>query len=1441
MDILKKPYEISLWRDVITFVYEDGATSSETMIGEHGAVVAQYYKEEKICTIGSNTMDTQIRAMKPKLVSQVNGSNILTFDLYSHYYNEDTESLESNPFIKLLVNERKVKLNYDSKWYDFVIKKIEENSEEKTYTYTAKDLFINELSKSGFDLEFDTELENNMGTIEELAEKILAESDWKLKEGASSLLRQTIEEPLYEVVLKNHLTAYDMIDSSKTIELKPDDRILVFYNCITNETSYLQFLLPAENYEIDDDYVIISDSNWYIDGVTYEDGMPSIAIGMEFYKKYRGNRLVRKGYTKYDASIDKYVNVYFEGTGKDQKEVYGFMETEYNSPAMVQNFITNGNNFTSDIGWEVGGVSSGSGTIYPQLTVTSVPNIKDITAKDFSNNSEILESYIKVKFTANNQVLYNSGAIDHRQQINGFSQNDSYVFRIKYGEADEKTANGAKTLKASSISLRILVAKYELADGVYDFKDIYFDSIISPSAAFDFNYVTSICKKSLSYVEMVEMSSSLGIFIVPQGSSSNKEIYIEEFQFFKYVPVQGENDATKRPLLPDEVWTESQVVNTYYYYYPGDYESIDEVNFIYKGTEPNEQLTQQYNQKYEKIRSIKASESNRFNLLQDLCEIFECWVRFEIDHFDNGEIKLDENYRQKKWVSFHEFIGKENYSGFKYGINLKAIKRDIDSETIVSKVVVKNNSNEFAEDGFCSIARALENPSGENFILDFSYYIQQGLLGFSELNNDLYLDINGWLGYYKHLKRINQLRDLYIKEQSSLFTDLADYKANCKTYDTLLAETEEQLREQNIYIKAMTSFTFEQLLNNKNSTWWSNEEVVRVMASIGHLKTIKAKYEIYSKNAKENLDGAQARYDELTRILTSREEPTEEQSGERRLLLEKEELNKKFYQKYSRFLQEGSWISEDYIDDELYYLDAYGTAHTSAQPQVSYTISVLELSQIEEYQNYSFALGDKTTIEDTEFFGWTFSDDGVQTPYKEEIVVTELTIELDSPESNEIKVQNYKTQFEDLFQRMAATTQSVEYNTGQYTKVSNIINSDGTISASVLQYSLDNNSFIISNSTDQSVTWDETGITSTSLKNPNEIVKIVSGGIFLSTDGGINWYTGITAKGINANYITAGQIDASRINIYNGNFSSFRWDGDGLSAFQFSTNQNTGEVENYNYGKFVRFDQYGIYGIDTTESFKPNIETDGKKGEDKIWENAKFALTWRGFMLKNDDGSVRISSKDDIQILSGDQERIKIGRLDFYNDEYLYGIRISNAEGLSVMETDSNGELWLRNRLRIGTEDTSTVEIGYLDATRKGTNVHEVIHAGDQDQNFIVYEDGKLIAKGVEIHGYIYATGGQIGGLTVDQIASGGKSYQVLITSSTGNIFKEGKETEKILVAHLYSGAEEIFEGLTYQWKKNEEIIAGETNRELRVLINQLDPQTESATYSCVIDYDAAS
>ena len=93
------------------------------------------------------------------------------------------------------------------------------------------------------------------------------------------------------------------------------------------------------------------------------------------------------------------------------------------------------------------------------------------------------------------------------------------------------------------------------------------------------------------------------------------------------------------------------------------------------------------------------------------------------------------------------------------------------------------------------------------------------------------------------------------------------------------------------------------------------------------------------------------------------------------------------------------------------------TAYTSSRPQISYNISVLRLSALEEFKNKVFNLGDISFIQDIEFFGYTNINE-VKTPYKEKVLVSEITSNFDSPENDSFKVQNYKTQFEDLFQRI---------------------------------------------------------------------------------------------------------------------------------------------------------------------------------------------------------------------------------------------------------------------------------------------------------------------------------------------------------------------------------------------------------------------------------------
>jgi hypothetical protein len=122
--MLKEKYEISLWEDYLV-----PKTDS----------VPEHYEERKIATIGSNTMTAQWRALEPKLVENINGSNTLTFKMYYKYIDNETGEKVTNPFQKVMTNERKIKVYWKNKWYDLIIKSIQEDSNGKSITYTCKD------------------------------------------------------------------------------------------------------------------------------------------------------------------------------------------------------------------------------------------------------------------------------------------------------------------------------------------------------------------------------------------------------------------------------------------------------------------------------------------------------------------------------------------------------------------------------------------------------------------------------------------------------------------------------------------------------------------------------------------------------------------------------------------------------------------------------------------------------------------------------------------------------------------------------------------------------------------------------------------------------------------------------------------------------------------------------------------------------------------------------------------------------------------------------------------------------------------------------------------------------------------------------------------------------------------------------------------------------
>jgi hypothetical protein len=90
--------------------------------------------------------------------------------MYKYYIDNETGEQVENKFIEWLVDERKVKLHYKDKWYDFIVKSISENSTNYLYTYQLEDALVQELSKNGFGVVLDEKIRDasglsNMGTV----------------------------------------------------------------------------------------------------------------------------------------------------------------------------------------------------------------------------------------------------------------------------------------------------------------------------------------------------------------------------------------------------------------------------------------------------------------------------------------------------------------------------------------------------------------------------------------------------------------------------------------------------------------------------------------------------------------------------------------------------------------------------------------------------------------------------------------------------------------------------------------------------------------------------------------------------------------------------------------------------------------------------------------------------------------------------------------------------------------------------------------------------------------------------------------------------------------------------------------------------------------------------------------------------------------------------
>ena len=1216
---MDKRYEISVWND--TYDNENNR-----------------YTEEKLAVIGSDTMTAQDRALESKLVENINGTNTLTFKMFYGYIDITTGEYHKNQFIDFLVNERRIKVLWKNKWYEMIIKNIKEDSQTHTITYTCQDLYLNELSRTGFNLEFATELANNIDTAPTLVERTLEGTDWRYSDERSDKIYQETEEPVYEVTTLRNFSA-QMAPSNESKTILASRSILVYYSSVSdpdNLSSFCQFYYTTDDHwQQEEGDMVVVNGNCYGVNVTWlkteaalvaqVNGQPifSISLAATLSTNYRAKRYVRSQKTIYSPIVDRYVNIYNYNGGTEN--LYGYQSTNYNDVFSVINILANSNDFKNTNGWI-------------KTSTNENENIHFKLSPGFDENTEV-STYEAVSYLyLPAGWVFNTGLQNNRQYTpNGFSIGEKYVCRIAAKEAaiEPADANWIDTPEICQPYIQGRDNDYGPAG------DQYFECIatevVEDADEITWLEYTMQCIKSVSYEDILSTMNPFGFFI-----NTENPIWIKEIQFFKYI----EDDEDTR-INPNQFGARG-VVQPVWKYFLKDSPATSEKDleaWIYQ--EPWSEAEPVYTD-FEKIATIEESQSNRFNILQSIAEKFECWVRFEIEHDDNGFIIYDDSGAPCKWVYLKKEYGEESSVGFIYGIDLKTIGRTVVSDQISTKTIVQSNENQFGKNGFCTIARSSQNYPRETFIYNFDYYINQGMLNRDIVYKDLF-DPNGGLGYYTHLHNINTLYEDNLEIIVNKKTELTKQQATLTVYNQYLTSA---IDERTKILDDLMKLANVSSIDEAKSYILANPNNIKVKTLINDYGSVGQTIRIY-----------QDLFTSLQASVISLQEYIDNlQVQQDTYIDELNEWNTIFQKKYGRFIQEGTWTSEEYFNDDLYYLDALQVAYTSSRPRITYDINVLRLSDLEEYKAKVFKLGDISYIQDVKFFG--YMDDGI-TPYKEKVLISEITSNFDSPEKDVLKIQNFKTQFDDLFQRISAATQNLEFSAGKYAKAANIINVDGTIKSSVLQNTFDSNIDLVQSAVNDSVVTDNTGITVTDNEDASKRVKVTSGGIFISADGGATWNNAIRGDGITADAVTTGRLNTENITIYGADSPSFTWDQYGINAYAIEN----GETD---LTQFVRFDKFGIYGIEGQENYRPTSEA-------QIYNDAKFGLTWNKFFMKskNTSGgverSIEISSDTDIVVKEGNINRVVIGRIDPITNPSNYGIVVKNSSNEEIFVSDQYG------------------------------------------------------------------------------------------------------------------------------------------------------------------------
>lgn len=241
---------------------------------------------------------------------------------------------------------------------------------------------------------------------------------------------------------------------------------------------------------------------------------------------------------------------------------------------------------------------------------------------------------------------------------------------------------------------------------------------------------------------------------------------------------------------------------------------------------------------------------------------------------------------------------------------------------------------------------------------------------------------------------------------------------------------------------------------------------------------------------------------------------------------EQTDIEETFNNAMGSLLRDGYWSDDNYVDGQQtsLYLDALEISNHVSKPTVSYNISVNDLSVLDKYKDEKLLLGMSVRVYDELL------------PLNDYAIVTETTEYPDKPQNNTVALKTdlldlgNKT-FSTVIERITDLSNQVKQGKDVYERAA-AISKDGTIQSALLEGAIDVLKTKLISTSSNWRTDDLGNIILTSLDGNSAMMLCGSGFMIASSkkeDGTWNWRTFGTGEGFTADLITAGFLNADRI------------------------------------------------------------------------------------------------------------------------------------------------------------------------------------------------------------------------------------------------------------------------------------------------------------------------